>query len=331
MIREWATVTAHLLTGFLGSGKTSLLRRLLARPELAGTAVLLNEFGEVGLDHLLVEADQGEMGLLKSGCVCCSIRGDLRDGLERLHARMEAKEVPPFTRAVIETTGLADPVPIVTSFTTDPALRWHFRVGNVVTVVDAVNGAANLDRFPEAVRQVLQADRLVVSKTDLADPAALRRRLTAINPEAPTVEASASEPVDTVQLLEEPSDRSVHRDGLLRWLAASPADHHPAGPSTYCIAAEEPLDWAAFALWLSLLLHRHGRSILRVKGLVHVRDCDRPVVVQGVQHHVHPTAHLDAWPDGRPATRLVLIGTGLERGLIARSFAAFMRAGAAAP
>ena len=148
MIREWRTVTAHLLTGFLGSGKTSMLKRLLALPDLAGTAVLINEFGEVGLDHLLVEEVDEQVVLLKSGCVCCSIRGDLRDGLERLHGRMESGEVPPFERVVIETTGLADPVPIVAGFTADPALRWHFRLGNVVTVVDAVNGAANLERFP---------------------------------------------------------------------------------------------------------------------------------------------------------------------------------------
>ena len=184
MIREWRTVTAHLLTGFLGSGKTSMLKRLLALPDLAGTAVLINEFGEVGLDHLLVEEVDEQVVLLKSGCVCCSIRGDLRDGLERLHGRMESGEVPPFERVVIETTGLADPVPIVAGFTADPALRWHFRLGNVVTVVDAVNGAANLERFPEAMKQVALADRLVVSKTDLADPGALLQRLRSLNPGA---------------------------------------------------------------------------------------------------------------------------------------------------
>ena len=169
MIREWRTVTAHLLTGFLGSGKTSLLKRLLAQPDLRGTAVLINEFGEVGLDHLLVEEVDEEVVLLKSGCVCCSIRGDLRDGLGRLHDRMESGLVPPFERVVIETTGLADPVPIIAGFTADPALRWHFRLGNVVTVVDAVNGAANLDRFTEAAKQVALADRLVLSKLDLAE------------------------------------------------------------------------------------------------------------------------------------------------------------------
>ena len=159
MIREWRSVTANVLTGFLGSGKTSLLKRLLAQPDLHGTAVLINEFGEIGLDHLLVEEVDQEVVLLKSGCVCCSIRGDLRDGLDRLHARMERGEVQPFERVVIETTGLADPVPIVTGFSTDPSLRWHFKLGAVVTVVDAVNGAANLDRFEEAARQVAAVGR----------------------------------------------------------------------------------------------------------------------------------------------------------------------------
>ena len=209
MIREWRTVTAHLLTGFLGSGKTSMLKRLLALPDLAGTAVLINEFGEVGLDHLLVEEVDEQVVLLKSGCVCCSIRGDLRDGLERLHGRMESGEVPPFERVVIETTGLADPVPIVAGFTADPALRWHFRLGNVVTVVDAVNGAANLERFPEAMKQVALADRLVVSKTDLADPGPLLQRLRSLNPGASVHLSTDSAPAPA----DPAARRHARRDG----------------------------------------------------------------------------------------------------------------------
>jgi G3E family GTPase len=332
MIREWRTVTAHLLTGFLGSGKTSLLQRLLALPDLPGTAVLINEFGEVGLDHhLLVEEVDEQVVLLKSGCVCCSIRGDLRDGLERLHGRMEAGEVPPFERVVIETTGLADPVPIVAGFTADPALRWHFRLGNVVTVVDAVNGAANLDRFPEAVRQVAMADRLVVSKTDLADPAPLLPRLEALNPGAAVHASAGSAPAPAALLLDDPGDDGAAAARVAEAVRrAEPARHgHDHGPATFVLTADTPLDWAAFGLWLSMLLHRHGASILRVKGLLDVQDVARPVVVQGVQHLVHKPQHLEAWPEGRAHTRLVVIGTGLDRAAIERSFRAFGRLGRA--
>ena len=325
MIREWRTVTAHLLTGFLGSGKTSLLKRLLALPDLAGTAVLINEFGEVGLDHLLLEEVDEQVVLLKSGCVCCSIRGDLRDGLERLHGRMESGAIPPFTRVVIETTGLADPVPIVAGFTADPALRWHFRLGNVVTVVDAVNGLGNLERFPEALKQVALADRLVVSKTELSDPAPLLARLRALNPGAMVHLSTEAAPAPPGLLLADVHDEAQRAAEIARWARAEPAHHHHhgGGPETFVLTATAPLDWASFGLWLSMLLHRHGASILRVKGLLQVRGVDRPVVVQGVQHLIHHPFHLDRWPEGEPATRLVVIGTGLEGAAIERSFRAF--------
>ena len=223
--------------------------------------MLINEFGEVGLDHLLVEEVDEQVVLLKSGCVCCSIRGDLRDGLERLHGRMESGEVPPFERVVIETTGLADPVPIVAGFTADPALRWHFRLGNVVTVVDAVNGAANLERFPEAMKQVALADRLVVSKTDLADPGALLRRLQLAQPRRPRCTSRPRAPPPRRPCCSTTCTTPTARAAeMARWAGAEPAhhDHHPGGPSTFCLTADAPLDWAAFGLWLSLLLHAHG-------------------------------------------------------------------------
>ncbi len=324
MIREWRSVTANVLTGFLGSGKTSLLKRLLAQPDLRGTAVLINEFGEIGLDHLLVEVVDAEMVLLKSGCVCCSIRGDLRDGLDRLYGRMERGEVQPFERVVIETTGLADPVPIVAGFSTDPSLRWHFKLGTVLTVVDAVNGAANLDRFEEAARQVALADRLVVSKVDL-DPAGadkLVARLASLNPTATVHLSGETDPAPPTLLLGCP-DRLGLAAG--EWPAGEHA-HHGNGVVAFCLTADVPLDWAAFGLWLSLLLHRHGADILRVKGLLQVQGVDRPVVVQAVQHLVHTPLHLDEWPGGRARTGLVVIGRRLDRSAIERSFHAFCAA-----
>jgi G3E family GTPase len=333
VIGEQRVVTVNLLTGFLGSGKTTLLKRLLRQPDLQGTAVLINEFGEVGLDHLLVEEVDEEVVLLKSGCVCCTIRGDLRDGLGRLHGRMQRGEVPPFDRVVVETTGLADPVPIVASFAADPALRYHFRLGNVVTVVDAVNGAGNLGRFEEAAKQAALADRLVLSKVDLALPAAvegLARRLAALNPTASLHRCTEDDPAPASLLLDDLHDAAARKAEVGRWLAAGHAHHggdEANGTTTFCLTADAPLDWAAFGLWLSLLLHRHGASILRLKGLLHVQGVDRPVVVQGVQHLVHKPLHLDAWPEGHPTTRLVVIGRGLDRAAIERSFAAFRRLG----
>lgn len=315
-------VTVNLLTGFLGSGKTSLLKRLLQQPGLRDTAVLINEFGEVGLDHLLIEEVDEEVVLLKSGCVCCTIRGDLRDGLARLHGRMARGEVPPFRRVVVETTGLADPVPVVASFSADPALRCHFRLGNVVTVVDALNGAANLERFEEAQKQAALADRLVISKTDLATPDAvdaLAVRLTSLNPTASLHRGSEDDPAPSALLLDGRHElRAVEH-------VVDPHGDHPHGLSTFCLTAETPLDWAMLGLWLSMLLNRHGASILRVKGLLQVRGVERPVVIQGVQHLVHKPTHLDAWPDARPGTRLVVIGRNLDRAAVERSFRAFCR------
>jgi G3E family GTPase len=240
--------------------------------------------------------------------------------------------VPRFARVVIETTGLAEPAPIVASFSADPALRYHFQLGNVVTVVDAVNGLGNLERHPEAVKQAALADRLVVSKTDLAAPAeveALCRRLRALNPTAALHRSSEDEPAPPSLLLQDLHDPARKAEEARRWLASLEHGHghqHGHGDGalgTFCLTTEEPVDWAAFGLWLSMLLHRHGAEILRLKGLLQVRGVDRPVVIQGVQHLVHKPLHLDAWPDDRKLTRLVVIGSGLDRAAIERSFRAF--------
>jgi G3E family GTPase len=338
-----APITANILTGFLGSGKTSLLRRLLKQPDLSDTAVMINEFGEVGLDHLLIEAVDEDVVLLDSGCVCCTIRGDLKEALLRLYARRQAGEVPPFQRVVIETTGLADPAPIVATFSADPMLKHHFRVGNVVTVVDAECGNANLDLYEESRRQVAIADRLVVSKIDIAaEPktASLRKRLERINPTARIRESSESDDASAALLTHDTHGEATRLEEVSRWIEASLADEHHAhdhddhahderhhGIRSLLISADEPLDWAAFGLWLSMLLNRHGSSVLRAKGLINVIGRDKPVVVQGVQHLIHKPVHLDRWPEGEPRTRLVLIVRDLDEALIRRSFNAFMRLG----
>jgi G3E family GTPase len=321
-------VTVNLLTGFLGSGKTTLLRRLLAEPDLAGTAVLVNEFGEVGLDHLLLEEVDEDVVLLQSGCVCCTIRGDLKDAMLRLHERAHKGEIPVFERLAIETTGLADPAPIVATLEADPVLRNHYRLGNVVTVVDAVSGVSNIEHYEESRKQVAVADRIVVTKTDLAEADALDDVLVRLNPTAALVHGGEDQPVSETLFTADIHDEAAKREEVERWLRQSGHDHghhHGSGIGSFVIEAEEPLDWAAFGLWLSMLLNRHGQKILRVKGLLRVSDIDRPVVIHGVQHTIHKPVHLDAWPWGEARTQLVMIVDGIDADAVKRSFDRLVR------
>jgi G3E family GTPase len=327
-------IVVDVLTGFLGSGKTTLLNRLLKSPDLKDTAVLVNEFGEIGLDHLLIENVEGDVVLLKSGCVCCTIRGDLKDALIRMHDRRQKGEVPPFKRLVIETTGLADPAPIVATVLTDPMLRHHFRMGSIVTVVDAIGGARNLERRPEALRQVAAADRIVISKTDLASPASaavLREKLARINPSANTYESNDGTGAYPTLLTAEatgktpsPAPFASERGTLRRERGGSTLSSHGTIRS-FMLTAEAPVDWLRFGLWLSMLLNRHGQKVLRLKGLVAVESETTPVIIQGVQHLIHKPAHLKAWPDNDRRTRLVVIAEDLDPSLVQRSFAAFTR------
>jgi G3E family GTPase len=245
---------------------------------------------------------------------------------------------------VIETTGLADPAPIVATFTADPMLKHHFRVGNVVTVVDAECGAANLDLYEECRRQVAVADRLVVSKIDIAGArkaAQLHARLSRINSTAEILESSESDDASVALLTHDTHDEATRLEEVSRWITSSVTDEHRHddgehdhaysrhdGIRAMLLSADEPLDWAAFGLWLSMLLNRHGASVLRVKGLINVVGREAPVVVQGVQHLIHKPVHLERWPENVPRTRLVLIVSGLDEKLIQRSFRAFMRIGA---
>jgi G3E family GTPase len=341
-------IPVNLITGFLGSGKTTLLQRLLQSPELASMAVLINEFGEVGLDHILLQRVDETTVLLKSGCLCCTIRGDLRDSIRDLYDRRERGLVPPFDRLVIETTGLADPAPIVATLSTDPVICHHFRLGNIVTVVDALNGLSNLASYEESRKQAAVADRLVISKTDLAAAGELdrlRARLCRLNPTAAQIDAQ-HEPFSAVELLAsdvfDPAKRSEEVRG---WLADEEhmlaADHGNQGHGhdvnrhgrdivAFCVTLDQPLDWSAFAVWLTMLLNRHGQDILRIKGLLYIGGVLTPVVIHGVQHTIHPSTHLDAWPDGAPATRIVLIAKGLDRARVETSLAVFNRMAAAA-
>jgi G3E family GTPase len=338
------SLPVNVLTGFLGSGKTTVLKRLLASPALSDTAVLINEFGEVGLDHLLVETVDDDIVLLQSGCICCTIRGDLSKAILDLYSRRERGQVPPFTRLAIETTGLADPTPILSTVLHDPVLQHHFHLGNVITTVDGVNGLANLEEHPETLKQAAVADRLVITKSDLAGETritALHHALHRLNPAAPILRAVEGDVDPDLVLGREAWDERTRSAEVRNWLEAErhashehAHDHAPARSRhardirAFCLTLDRPIEWAAFGIWLTLLLHRHGSDILRIKGILNIADSAAPVVVQCVQHLVHNPAHLDAWPFEDRQSRLVFIVRGLDEAAIRGSLERFQALGA---
>ncbi|SEA94548.1 CobW family GTP-binding protein [Rubrimonas cliftonensis] len=328
-------IPISVLTGFLGSGKTTLLSRLLRHPAMSRTAVVINELGEVGLDGALVEAVDEEMVVLDSGCICCTVRGDLVETLGRLREARENGRGPAFERVLVETTGLADPTPILHTLMTDPALAAGYRMDGVITTIDAVLGADQLDRHTQSVKQAALADRLVLTKSDLADPEtvqALTARLRSINPAVVPIRVVRGA-VDPDALLGAGHPDLASRTADVRaWLneeaaaqdghgghghdCASGCDHH--GPhhgafrhddriASFCLSGDAPMDWADVDEAFGLLLQLHGEQVLRVKGLLDVRGSDRPIVIHGVQHLFSEPAMLAAWPDGMNGTRIVFI------------------------
>ena len=319
------TTPVTVLTGFLGAGKTTLLNHLLRQPELAGTAVLVNEFGDIGIDHLLVEAIDGNTVLLNAGCLCCTVRGDLVRVLREMLPRARRGDI---ARIVIETTGLAEPAPILATLISDPAVASVYRLDGVVTVIDAVAGLANLDTKPEAARQVAMADRIVLSKTDLADAAPLRARLARLNPGAPVIEAVNGAVAPALLLNAGLFDPAAKNPDVASWLAAETHAHHgnthhgnmghahthDENVTSFCLTFDAPLPGQGVALWLKMLLKTRGSDVLRVKGILNVQGQDRPVVIHGVQHVLHPPTLLKAWPEGDPrTTRIVFITENLPR------------------
>ena len=305
-----------VLTGFLGSGKTTLLSRVLSEPGTRNTAVLVNEFGKVGLDHHLLRRPQEKTVLLGHGCVCCTTREDLVEALLGLLDDEDRGEIPPLDRVVVETTGLADPAPILYTIFSHPVLQHHYRVDLVVSTVDAINGALHLDRNPESTKQISAADKVILTKTDVTDARTaekLTRRLRAINPSAEVFKAplGAGEFFRPVEAARRPAPGSGTDGG-----------GHVAGTASTSFTFDAPVDWAAFGIWLSMLLHARGENILRVKGLLDV-GARGPVVLNGVQHVMHPPQHLDAWPDGDHRSRLVFIARGVSARDLLASLEAF--------
>jgi G3E family GTPase len=336
-----------VLTGFLGAGKTSLLNRLLKDPALAGTAVLINEFGEIGLDHLLVEKISDDLVLLPSGCVCCTMRGDLIDALERLLRDLDNRRAD-LKRVVLETTGLADPAPVLHTVMVHPYLLMRYRLDGVVTVVDAINGLATIDQHPEAMKQAAAADRLALAKTDLLDTperrataAQLTARLRRLNPAAPILDVAAGEATADRLINCGLYDPDSKVPDVRRWLAeeayaanagAHAHGHHHHGEErirSLALASDRALPAATFDMFLDLLRGLHGPNLLRVKGIVKIAEApDQPVVIHGVQHVFHPPTSLPGWPDEDRRTRLVFITCDMDPRAISDLFDAFLGAGA---
>lgn len=325
-------IPVSILTGFLGSGKTTLLSRLLQNPAMAGTAVVINEFGEVGLDHELVARSDESVYELTSGCLCCTLRGDLIRTLSELRLRRDQGEILDFQRLVIETTGLADPAPILHALMNPPLVR-DYRLGAVLTVVDAVNGAATLDEHPESVKQVAVADRLLLSKTDIADEASqgpLRERLDRLNPGVPLLAVSDITP--EVLLTAGPYEPEARSADVGAWLQeeavrASEAHHHhhhhhdvnrhDERIRAYCVVREQPIPPESLMALLDTLAMLGSAQLLRVKGIVCVAGReDTPAVVHMVQHVPHSVVGLPGWPSQDRRSRLVFITRDLPRGML---------------
>src|SRR3984893_12768144 len=340
-------IPVTLLIGFLGSGKTTVLNHVLKQPDMAATAVIVNEFGEIGLDHLLVEQSSEDVVLLNSGCLCCTVRNDIVDTLTNLFVDGVKVKIPFFRRVAIETTGLADPAPILHTLMTEPIVAARYMLDGVVTTVDAVNGVGTLDRQPEAVKQAAVADRLLLTKTDLAEPAARRGiegRLKALNPSAAILPVGQGA-VDPAVLFNigfyDPATKSVD---VRRWLRDEgfqrghphDLDHGHEHPDVnrhddriraFCITRERPISWAALSAWLDGLATMRGDDLLRLKAIVALSDRpDQPVVLHGVQHLFHPPVLLPEWPSNDHRTRMVFITRNLPREAIEATLAAFEEA-----
>jgi G3E family GTPase len=336
-----------VLTGFLGAGKSTLLNRLLHDPALAGTAVIINEFGEIGLDHLLVKSIDDNMVLLQSGCLCCTLRGDLVAALENLLRDLDNGRVD-FHRVVLETTGLADPAPLLQTAMAHPYLVMRYRLDGVITVVDVINGGATLNDNMESVKQVAVADRLVLTKRDLIDTAERRdadanllARLKALNPAAQILDAAAGEATPAVLLSCGLYDPTRKIPDVGRWLADEayavaaqhPHDHHHHDVNrhdgrirAFTFATDAPIPAATFEMFIDLVRSLHGPKLLRLKGIVKIAESpDQPLVIHGVQHVMHPPVRLERWPDDDQRTRIVVIARDLAPEAITKLFDAFVK------
>ncbi|HVM86087.1 MAG TPA: GTP-binding protein [Candidatus Binatia bacterium] len=357
---EESRLPVSLLTGFLGSGKTTILNFLLQHPGMSKTAVIINEFGAIGLDHELIEHTEEDTVLLQSGCICCTVRGDLIATLSDLLRRRACGEVSTFARVVIETTGLADPAPILHTLMTAPEIATRFRLDGVIATVDAATGNATLDRQPEATKQAAVADRILLTKTDIASPsdvAGLRDRLRRLNPAAPILVAENGIVSPESLFNAGPYNPETKSPDVRQWLNAeayqSPSPPlsgsgapgrlprkpriepslHPHDPNRHddriraiCLVEDEPIDGSVFVSWLESLVLLKGEDLLRVKGIINIAGLKAPLVIHGVQHVFHPPVTLRKWPGKDRRSKLVLIVRDLEESTLRDSLKRFIHA-----
>ena len=346
------SIPVTVLTGFLGSGKTTLLNKLLSHPDMGEAAVLVNEFGEIGLDHLLVKETREDTVLLNSGCLCCTVRGDLVNAMRELFWQRFDKKIPWFKRLVIETTGLADPAPIIHTLMTEPTIGTRYRLDGIVTTVDAVNGPATLDAQPESLKQAAVADRIVLTKSDIASADqidAIRDRISSLNPSAPVLDVQGDlVPADLFDAGLFSAERKIADvAGWLRDEAYAEDDNHDHGHhehdhhdhghthnpnrhdariGSFCLTVEEPIDWDGFVTWIEMLITTQGENLLRIKGILNVQGEENPVAVHGVQHLFHPPVGLPAWPDDTDKrSKIVFITRDISRQAIEDTFKAFVK------
>jgi G3E family GTPase len=331
-------IPVSLITGFLGSGKTTLIGRLLKHPAMDRVALIINEIGEIGIDHDLVAMSSENVSLLANGCLCCTVRTDLQDTLRELFGDRRAGRIPDFDRVMIETTGLADPLPVLQTLTSDTMLSAQYRLDGVVTLVDAVNALSQLGTYPQAEKQVAHADRIFITKADLsnaADIATLRMALHSINAAADIKTcvmgdlhpseltglglASARAGENTLRFLGEHPLRDSESQKEAYLGQRLPMRHDP-DVNTFSLRFEEPFTWATFSAAMEMMISLRGKDLLRVKGIVNVQG--QPMVVQGAGHVFHPPVTLDKWPSADTDSRLVFITRNMQSGTVCALFEA---------
>ncbi|MFL2792887.1 MAG: CobW family GTP-binding protein [Paracoccaceae bacterium] len=339
---KFAPKPVTVITGFLGSGKTTLLSALLKKEEMKNVAVIINEFGEVGLDHALVEHSDENIVELQNGCICCTIQGDLQKTMLDLIDKMTKGDISYFDKVIIETTGLADPVPIIHTLISSMDLQRIYTLDGVITVVDATNGEKTLDLQPEAVKQAALAERIIISKIDLIEKdkeLSLETRLRAINPSIKIIKSSFGD-VSISDLIDlgayDPFSKS--RD-VKEWLAAESMDthhdhdhdhhhvnvnRHDENIEAFSMTSDKPVNMMAFGLFKDLLMAQMGPDLLRLKGIINIEGKDRPAVIHGVQHIFHPVHWLEKWPENDQQTKLVFITRNVKKEQIEGFFNALM-------